>query len=886
MKLFLAFLAHEWKMQLRSGRFRLLAVVYTIITLAPTIVPIVLSGRASYVLGSSMYAAMIDLLQPLTTAILAAILSIDAISREQQENSFRVISLAPMSSSGYALRRWTSVVTIVVSLTLVPPAIGAAISYGFAGAVHDSLAWNWLLHVLPIAVIYSAFAFALGTMTARTILAAIVGAALLTFGLAIANDILARFHRQLGAVFGGVMPNRGKMDAFIWAFRGWGAAPLPTEAPFDVATALDELAPRDALIAGIAAMLLGIAPLILRRTRRDIRPWRIPPDHKLRTFLKAINRFRDDFTPDGAIEWSEVLVAALGIVLLGGAIATLTVRETKYQRLAAERYEAEISMKPAPTPLAIEAESMRVEGSIDDNGAVRTRSVLTLRNGGDAPVRVLAFSINPALSVRASVAQGRVTATRTWDRVSVTLDPPIARNEMRTITFDVNGTPGGIDFSLGHPFVQRYAQHRNAKDAIDLQPLALSTFTASANRTRLWMALSELAPVLRYTKWELLEQNRGLRMRDEEVATTTALHLDVRLPRGIFVADSCGATSSSSRLTTDCRTDFAKHQLFGGTMRTIPAGPAATLAFIPAHLPLANLHAAALQQGLALVGEAWPGVALREHIIFCERPSREFEQYDGDWNPASAIDSIRASGSLQLLPELMLVRRKPLKPAVLATALLSHALFERRLVVREQHQFFRSFYSYMARARVGESFKGGAVEPSIGGLPATNPILRDPELRLRRVLADIENRVGSDRLVAGINDFLNASREPGNAKDLLDAIARRGGISLDRVYTDYFTGKAQPRLSLVDVEFHHAGDRWEVTGKLRNAGSGEAFCPIVLRTAYESVKRVLRVDTKETVPFAISTPYAPRSLQLDPEKVCYRLAVVGLIDNVEYRGEQ
>src|SRR4051812_25382561 len=108
MKLFLAFLAHESKLQLRSGRFRLLAVVYTIISVAPVAVPIVVSRQASYLLGSSMYAAMIDFLQPLTTAVLAAIFSIDAISREQQERSFQVVSLAPASSSGYALRRWLS----------------------------------------------------------------------------------------------------------------------------------------------------------------------------------------------------------------------------------------------------------------------------------------------------------------------------------------------------------------------------------------------------------------------------------------------------------------------------------------------------------------------------------------------------------------------------------------------------------------------------------------------------------------------------------------------------------------------------------------------------------------------------------------------------------
>jgi hypothetical protein len=775
-----------------------------------------------------------------------------------------------------------------VPLTLVPAAIVAALSYAITGGVHDSLAWTWLLRVLPIAVIYSAFAFALGTITGRTILAAIAGAALLTFGLGITNDLLAHSHRQLGAVFGGVIPDRPKMETFIWAMRGWGVPPLPTEARFDVTNALDELVPRHTLIAGLAALLICAAPLMLRRTRRDIRPWPIAVDHKLRTFIKAINRARDEFTPDGNIEWSEIATVVCGLLLFGGAIATLTARETKYQRLAAERFNTETSTNPAPTPLAIVATSMRVDGTIADDGSIRTRSTLTLRNDSDAPVRALGFSINPMLTIVPASSEGRVFAMRTWSRIALSLEPPLAPHKTRAITFDVTGTPGEINFTIYNPFTQQYARFRDAKDAFDLRPLALSTFTASANRAQLAMPLSDLAPVLRYTKWEAIDNGDGsISLRDEQLATATPLHIDVRLPRDTFVAESCGAISSASRLVADCIADPAKHLLFGGALKTIPIGPTATLAFIPAHQQLAKLHAGTLQEALALIGKAWPGLGLRERIVYVERPSRELERYYGDYNPSYTIESIRASGSLQLLPELMLTSRKPIKPGMVATSILGHTLFERRLLARGEHGFFTRFYSYVARARVGEAMKGGAVEPGIGGgSPAVNPILKDPDIRLRRVLVDIENRVGSDRLVAGINDFINAGREPGNAKELLDAIGRRGGISLDRVYQDYFEGRAQPRLTFADVEFHRAGDVWQVTGKLRNAGSGEAFCPIVLRTALDSVKRVIRVDTNDVVPFSISTPYAPRSLQLDPENVCYRLAAVGMIDNVEYRGER
>src|SRR5205085_6031292 len=133
--------------------------------------------------------------------------------------------------------------------------------------------------------------------------------------------------------------------------------------------------------------------------------------------LKSFNRFRDDFTLDGAIEWSEILVAIFGVLILGGAIAALFARETKYQRLAAERFDVETSSMPAPTPAAIGIVSMNVTGAIGDDGDVRTRSTITVRNSGATPVQTLAFSINPMLTVRASASESRAT-TRSEEHTS------------------------------------------------------------------------------------------------------------------------------------------------------------------------------------------------------------------------------------------------------------------------------------------------------------------------------------------------------------------------------------------------------------------------------------------------------------------------------------
>ena len=81
-----------------------------------------------------------------------------------------------------------------------------------------------------------------------------------------------------------------------------------------------------------------------------------------------------------------------------------------------------------------------------------------------------------------------------------------------------------------------------------------------------------------------------------------------------------------------------------------------------------------------------------------------------------------------------------------------------------------------------------------------------------------------------------------------------------------------------------AGAGWEARGTLRNEGTGESFCPVVLRTEHGTIRRVIRIDSAQAVPFVIPSQHVPRTLQLDPDKVCYRNARIGVVDSVEYRG--
>jgi hypothetical protein len=121
---------------------------------------------------------------------------------------------------------------------------------------------------------------------------------------------------------------------------------------------------------------------------------------------------------------------------------------------------------------------------------------------------------------------------------------------------------------------------------------------------------------------------------------------------------------------------------------------------------------------------------------------------------------------------------------------------------------------------------------------------------------------------------------------LLDGIGRRGGVNLDRMYTDYFTGDALPRLTLRDVAFSRVAKGWAVHGSLENRGTGESFAPVVLRTAAGSIRQTVRVDSHGATPFVFETDYEPRTLQLDPEKVSYRFGIIGTIDSVDYGAKQ
>ena len=893
MSLLRVFLRHELTTQLRSGRFRGLALIYLVVATAPAVVVFLLTRRAEYVVGSAAFVSFIDDVQPLFTTILIAILSVDAILREREENSLAVVSLAPMSAAGYVLRRWLAVVLIVAPLTILPRVIAAALAAAARGELPpwEPFVYGWLFYVAPPLLIASALAIALGTITGRTVLAVVFATILFTAGQGIANDLLAYIGRRFDGPWELFGMNTAFAEELSWALRGWITPPLPSDAGYDVRSIVQTMLPNAALTFAIAALLLGVSALYLRRTRADLRPWRIPEDHQLRSFLRLVNRWREEYRPDAGVELADRVVLGVCIVAAVVSVTLLVRRDTRFIALATERFSAETAKKPAEMPVTIVPVSATIDGTVDGDGRVRARTTLTLRNNAGVPRRNLSFQLNPLMKIdRMEASRGTARKAWQWGRVDLALDPPLAPTEVRTLTFDVSGTPGWIHFPFQRTgtFQTKYKLYQRAETTIDLADLSRSTVNPAVTRLRMLLNADDFTLVPRYSPWHPSGRN-DTAFADEKIAPPMRLELNLRVPEGFVASDACGRVSSGRAFASRCRVGLADYAVFGAPLTTTPLGSSATLAYIPAHAELARTHAPALADALEVARESWPGLAA-DRSVFVERPTGRVEQYNRYFR-RQAMRGIASYGRMHLVPELMFIHHEPIERGMVAAAIVSNHLRQRRSYRPEQEAFFRTFFETVANTRIAGKTKS-PVWGGIGPRPDTTPILDTVDNpwygstdRLAAVLAEIEYRVGADRLVAGINDFLGAGPKPGTAKELLDAIGRRGGVSLDRVYRDYFLGEAMPRLTLEKVEFRRVGETWEVRGALRNKGDGEVFCPVIVRSDGGSSRTVVRVDTKSSTPFVLTLKNEPRTLQIDPDKVIYRHAAIGLVDSIDYRGQ-
>lgn len=885
------FLSHEARTQLRSARYRAIAFVYTAVCVTPAVITYVLSKRATYFIGSATYAWLLDLFQPFLTTLLAMILSVDAISRERDEGSFPVIALAPVSATGYLVRRWMAVLLLTLPLTIAPRLIAAAI----AGAgthqlpLLSAFAGGWLIRVVPVLILMSALTIALGTINTNTIVSMVATIVLLTIVMGSLNDFLIYIHRNYEGAgdLVGFDPNHIRRLTMIAS--GWYGPRFPTDAGYEFAAQLDRTLTEGALLFGVTAIVFGIATRHLRRTKRDLRPWRVRDDHPLRSFVKVINRWRDDYARDAAPEWPERAALVAGFIGLTIAGVYLVRRDNHFIALAREHYECMTGSEPQSMAPSLAPVAARVRGTIGRNGSVRLTSDLTMRNDGSAPQTHLAFTLNDQLAVRRmTVNRGRATIKRVGERLGVTLDPPLAAGESRTLMFDLAGVPGIVDYSLrwSGGFPSQWRRYRDAKTSFDISDLSRSTVIRHVDETRMQLGASSLIPVPRYTPWNL--EGETHQFIQENVTPETAIDLEV--DQGFpAAADSYGTLTTTRRLASRCSAALVRYVLFGGPMATRSLSEEATLMYLPAHARLMSIHAPALTGSIAIVGRVWPGLKRRGNLIFVERPAEFGERDWGEWVGWMSLRNVGASGALQFLGENAIRSYKPIEGGRLAASIIVNSLTSQRRMVEGEGAFFRAFCETVALQHTGGTQKRDAVVPAVGGVPPRKQPLVGQQgwerVRMEKILASLEWRIGGDALIGGINDFAAAGPLPGDSKELFAAIAKRAHTDLDRFYSDYVIGDHVPRLTFADIAFKRLGSTWEVTGVVKNEGTGEALCPIALRTSQGSLWQTPRVGGGETLRFVFTTPSAPLTLQLDPERVCYRDAFVGAIESADYKGD-
>ncbi|MBW8767695.1 MAG: hypothetical protein JF630_16260 [Geodermatophilales bacterium] len=204
MRLAAAFAAHEIRTQGRSLRFRVLAVLYALAGSGPAALLYTRHQSVKTMVGSATYASEVLAVLPALTAVVALLISLDAVTREHDEGSWSTASLAGTSSAGYLLRRWLALQAVLLPLTAVPVVAAgafAAAALGPGAVALGPLLFPWLMLVVPLALALSALGMGLGTIAGGMVNACLLGGVILWLVPALLEMGLARFHIRLGSPF-------------------------------------------------------------------------------------------------------------------------------------------------------------------------------------------------------------------------------------------------------------------------------------------------------------------------------------------------------------------------------------------------------------------------------------------------------------------------------------------------------------------------------------------------------------------------------------------------------------------------------------------------------------------------------------------------------------
>lgn len=875
MRLLFAFVRHEIAMQSRSMRFRATAASYLVIASASAVMfalrsDLFWSGQAT----PGPFVATMQLTHPGLAAIVAWVVAVDAINREREANAFVALMLSPIGNLGYVARRFVAVTLIVVTLTAIAALVnfGCAVAIGAAASDCASIAWVWLLWVVPVAIATSGFALGAGTIAGNGMVATVGTILLLGLSLGIGNDLLAKAGRNVEGP--GEWINTNGLFYLPLFFdqrstdedgrpRGLWLLSQASDGPFEPRAAIRYLLPRAAIWAAIAAATLLISPVFLRRTRPDAKPWKIRPDHPLRTYLAYAKQLKEHMTPDAALPRSELAIACSGVALVALGFAFVWRADSEYRRLARERFAAESTEWPEPTPPGLELRRAGVRGEATIDGALALRVTETFHNAGATPAARAALELNHGLVARLE-GEGTATIERRWDRLEMRFAPPLAPGEERTVALTIHGIPSTVRFSGERgKFVEWYPGIEQARLALWIPDFSRSETERSISARQTRLGSPHLFPLPRYAPWK---DEADPRYQKGE------LRLELAYPAALMLASDAGAVGTRdgtrARLVSVSTQNLADVLITGGARveQQLPGGT--RLFVVRPHGSYAAERAAAIADSLDRIEELWPEMAAGARWTALEvcRPFGMNLRWANEPDPA-------ITGAVLELPESAFTAtgRRSLSEQRLAARLRVRYLFSRRAVIADDAQFFRVFYDALAARELGAEQQAILVSRAV-----------DIGDKLRAAMVDLRRRVGARAMDDAVAEFL-ARPGTGSSRELFDILEERSSVPLKRFYDDYVIGRSLPGLELRDVKFERAGDRWSVSGSVTNKESGEAHCPVFLRTEIDRQSTIVTVPDNGSAAFSFRTPYKPLGVELDPNGECFRYQAKTAKVGVTYR---
>ncbi len=905
-------------MQARSLRFRAVAGGWVAAATVPA-AAIALRPRPGVPTTVPTYVAeTFPWLVPLSV-LAGFVLAADGLLREREQETWSTLSLCGLSSAGYVLRRWLALLVPLLAASVVPVLLAAALAAATGGGGSwQGFAWPWLLRVVPAVALWSAIGLGFATAAGGTFAGLWLAVATAMVPLHVLNALLFRFRLHLDGPSLELVPLLRSIYRLQAALGESGGAYAPSfpvvasAAPPDLRVlAQQALGPRGTTLA-LAALGLAWAILLLRRTRPDQRPWTAREGHPLRSFIGLAARLRGQFAPDAGLAPVDRLAVAMAIgclLVVGGAAIA---RDAHYVRAAKERLTVENAGWPPPTAPALRVTGARLSGRIDDDGSVRLRSTLDLRNGGETPLRELALMLDPALRLEALGAPGRALRwQRRHDRLRVTLAPPLAAGAVTNLEAVVSGRPrrtvfaipGAYEYGGFLSFQRSFGMYLHTGFADRLVDLTPSFATRGISPTRVELPAPDLFPLPRYTALGLVAQDDfdGPLVPAEAVLPPVRVSVALQVPAHRWLADSCGDVAAGGRLAGGCRLPLPSYAVRGGP-QVGERVRGLTEALLPGHRELATAKLGPVAELAATVREVWPEEDLLASTVLLEVPDEATFLPQGNLTALAHLYrtdgevSLVAQGRMLMVPEVAIVAGRALPPGALAARIVGSRLLQRRPLALDQQTLLTALVESFAALRAGYGPPTGAVLPATlqgpgvyeVSLLAASPY--DPQVwgaRLPALLVDLGNRIGDDAVHRGLAAFLaRRGGPPGTLEELVHDWESAGGVPLDDFYRQYLAGTALPVLGLAGVTFAPAERGWRVRGRVVNGGTGEAHCTVVLTSEAARSSLAVVVPGSGAAPIDFDTMSPPRAVLLDPEQRChrYRPLVPAPVERVDYRG--